>query len=186
MATIMTHALVPLAVAAIAGRQHVSPKLCFWAVIASLLPDADVVAFKLGIAYEHILGHRGFTHSLGFALAVGLMASFFAGYLQARRWVVCGLMTISCLSHPLLDALTDGGLGVALWWPLDDARYFAPWQPIAVSPIGIKNFITARGWAVLQSELVTVWLPLALFVVPAVLVRKWNKLNTRRPSHEME
>ena len=140
MATIMTHALIPVAVAAIAGRQHVSPRLCFWAVIASLLPDADVIAFKSGIAYEHILGHRGFTHSLGFALLVGVVASAIARSLQARPVVVFAIMTISCLSHPLLDALTDGGLGVAFFWPFDDARYFAPWQPIAVSPIGLKIF----------------------------------------------
>ena len=41
------------------------------------------------------------------------------------------------LSHPLLDALTTGGLGVALWWPWSDVRIFAPLRLIPVSPIGV-------------------------------------------------
>lgn len=61
-------------------------------------------------------------------------------------------------SHPLLDALTNGGLGVALFWPWSDARLFAPWRPIAVSPIG-AGFFGSRGLAVLGSELRWVWLP---------------------------
>jgi hypothetical protein len=43
-------------------------------------------------------------------------------------------------SHPLLDILTDGGLGCALFWPFDDTRYFAPWRPIPVAPIGLAFF----------------------------------------------
>lgn len=43
-------------------------------------------------------------------------------------------------SHPLLDILTDGGLGCALFWPFDGTRYFAPWRPIPVAPIGLAFF----------------------------------------------
>ena len=39
----------------------------------SLLPDADFVAFHLGIPYSHPLGHRGMTHSPAFALLVGIV-----------------------------------------------------------------------------------------------------------------
>jgi inner membrane protein len=35
-----------------------------------MLPDADVLAFKPGVAYGNIFGHRGFTHSLLFAFVV--------------------------------------------------------------------------------------------------------------------
>ena len=40
-------------------------------------------------------------------------------------------------SHALLDTLTDGGLGAALLWPFNFTRYFAPWRPIPVAPIGL-------------------------------------------------
>ena len=39
----------------------------------AMLPDADVVAFKLGIPYGATWGHRGASHSLVFALGVVLM-----------------------------------------------------------------------------------------------------------------
>ena len=38
-------------------------------------------------------------------------------------------------SHGVLDALTDGGPGVAFLAPFDDTRYFFPWRPIRVSPL---------------------------------------------------
>jgi inner membrane protein len=69
-------------------------------------------------------------------------------------------------SHGLLDALTDGGLGVAFFAPFDAGRYFLPWTPIRVSPIGL-GFFSARGAEVLASEVVWVWLP-ALALVAAV------------------
>jgi inner membrane protein len=65
-------------------------------------------------------------------------------------------------SHGVLDAMTDGGSGVAFWAPFDDGRYFLPWRPIPVSPIG-RGFFTARGAAVFESELLLVWLPAAIF-----------------------
>jgi hypothetical protein len=43
-------------------------------------------------------------------------------------------------SHPLLDTLTDGGLGCALFWPFDLTRYFAPSTPIPIAPIGLRFF----------------------------------------------
>ena len=69
----------------------------------------------------------------------------------------------SLISHPLSDMHTNGGLGVALWWPIDTGRYFFPWRPIEVSPFGIGNFIDLRGLKVLASEVVVMWLPLLCF-----------------------
>jgi inner membrane protein len=64
-------------------------------------------------------------------------------------------------SHPLLDTLTNGGLGIALFWPFDHTRYFAPWRPIPVSPIGL-GFFSPYGMFVALVELV-VFLPLFWF-----------------------
>jgi inner membrane protein len=43
-------------------------------------------------------------------------------------------------SHGILDAMTDGGLGVAFFSPFDDTRCFFPFRPIKVSPIGLSFF----------------------------------------------
>jgi inner membrane protein len=77
----------------------------------------------------------------------------------------------------LLDAMTDGGLGVAFFAPFDNHRYFLPWTPIRVSPIGLGRFFTSRGSAVIRSELLWIWLPVGALVVSALLLR------SRRPAN---
>lgn len=88
----------------------------------------------------------------------------FSRQLKSRAWVVFVLVFVATLSHPLLDMLTSGGLGVALYWPYSNERVFFDYRPIAVSPIGIANFFSARGWRVIQSELLWVWLPSAILM----------------------
>jgi inner membrane protein len=164
MPTIITHAVVPLALGLGLGAGVVSRRLLLAGIVASVMPDVDVVAFKLGIAYGDAVGHRGASHSIAFALLLGVIALLCARRLQATRAAAFAFVGLAALSHPLLDMFTDGGLGVALWWPFSLERVFAPWQVIAVSPIGINRFLSARGLAVLQSELMWVWVPmLALF-----------------------
>ena len=127
--------------------------------ISAFLPDADVLAFHFGIPYESVWGHRGWTHSAAFALAWGwLVACLFyrrqPGF-QALGWY----FTLATLSHPLLDMCTNGGRGVALFFPFDNERLFFPWRPILVSPLGVSNFFSPWGRRVLESECVYVLVP---------------------------
>lgn len=128
------------------GTRSLGVALAFSAL--SLLPDADVVAFRFGIPYAHPFGHRGATHSIAFAALVGLVA--LAASRDRRTALIVGL---TVLTHPLLDALTDGGLGVALLWPLSNHRFFAPWTPLPVAPIG-QRMLSPRGLYVVLVELV--------------------------------
>ena len=73
-------------------------------------------------------------------------------------------------SHGLLDAMTDGGLGVALFWPLSNQRFFLPLRPIPVAPIGRRMF-SQRGLTVLVSETV-LFLPLWLYALWPALTRR--------------
>ena len=89
--------------------------------VLALLPDIDVITFRLGIPYGAPLGHRGMTHSLAFALLVGLAAAVFLR-LRGRPWVRDAvLVTLVVASHGLLDACTTGGKGVEFFWPVDAA-----------------------------------------------------------------
>jgi inner membrane protein len=118
----------------------------------ALLPDLDVVAFALRVPYAAPFGHRGASHSLTAAVFAGVAAALLAracGARAARTGIVVGLVVAS---HGLLDALTDGGLGAALLWPFSDERFFAPWRPLPVAPIG-SRFWSARGLAVAATEL---------------------------------
>lgn len=179
MATIFTHTLVPLAARSVVGPQVFSRRLMVWAALATILPDADVIAFGLGIPYSDPFGHRGFTHSIAFAGTMGLMAYAFAPQLNSSRAAACSLIFLSVLSHPFLDSFTNGGLGVAWFWPLDNTRYFMPWQPLEVSPIGASGFFSSRGATVLVSEIKWVVAPMAAVMIAGRLTqaarKKWLK-----------
>ncbi|GGY22671.1 hypothetical protein GCM10008098_14970 [Rhodanobacter panaciterrae] len=141
-----------------------------------MLPDADVLTFKLGIAYADAFGHRGARHSIAFALLPALLAAALYKPLRTSAWQAAAFVGLSAVSHPLLDALTNGGLGVALGWPLDNHRFFFPWRPIEVSPIGVR-FFSMHGWQVIESELLWVWLPTGAL---ALLLWQLRRRHERR------
>jgi inner membrane protein len=123
----------------------------------SLAPDLDVIAFPLGVPYSAPFGHRGAAHSVFAALVLASAAALAtrltpaqtgSGQTRARLWLFC---TVVAASHGLLDALTDGGLGIALLWPLSNRRYFAPWTPIPVAPIGAR-MLASNGLRVVMTE----------------------------------
>jgi inner membrane protein len=164
MPTIFTHPAVPLAIGLGLGQSVIPWRLLFFGVIASVVPDLDVLAFKFGIPYASVIGHRGLTHSILFALAIAVLGLFAYRTFHASRLKTFAFLFVVTVSHAILDAFTNGGLGVALLWPLSSERFFAPWQVIQVSPIGV-HFFSARGLKVIISELLWVWLPcLALYV----------------------
>lgn len=169
MPTIMTHAIVPLALAAAAGRARISPKLALAGAALAVLPDADVVGFAIGVDYADPWGHRGATHAMAFAIMVaGAIASFWR---EARSIGAFLFLAFAMASHGLLDTMTSGGLGIALLWPVSDARFFAPITPIRVSPIG-ADFFSARGLATLVSELMLVWLICLAVALTGFLIRR--------------
>lgn len=158
----MSHAAVPIAGALLLGRSRLPVGVIVTGIAFAMLPDADVIGFGLGIDYADSWGHRGASHSLLFAVIAALFA---IALIRPQRYVIAGLfLFVAMASHGLLDALTNGGLGPALLWPWDQTRYFAPWTPIAVSPIGVADFLSARGLQVLYSELLWIWVPLAILV----------------------
>jgi len=149
------------------------------AIACAIVPDLDVVAFRLGIPYGALLGHRGFSHSLAFAIGLGLVAAILlrAGWPSGSPRPAFGrtfaLLAAATASHGLLDAATDGGLGVAFFSPFDETRYFLPWRPIAVSPIGIERFFSGGGSAAVRSELLWIGLSaLAVGLASRLIVRR--------------
>lgn len=110
MPTIVTHAAVPLCLGL--GSRIIPPRLLLAGGAIAMLPDADVLAFKLGVAYGHVFGHRGFTHSLLFAFALPTLAMLFHRQFRASAATVWSFLLVSLLSHSLLDSLTTGGKGV--------------------------------------------------------------------------
>lgn len=159
MPTIITHAAVPLALGLGLGGRLVPPRLLLAGIAASMIPDLDVIGLKLGIAYANDMGHRGITHSLLFALILGCLAAYLAPRFRARPFIAGLFVFVSCASHGLLDMCTNGGLGIAYFWPFSHERYFLPVHFIEVSPLAMDTVFGARGLQVAYSELRWVWLP---------------------------
>jgi len=171
MSSIISHPFIPMALTAAFPPGTVSSDVALLGVLCSIVPDLDVIGFLFGIRYADRLGHRGLTHSVFFAISLSaLLAFFFFQDGDGSRAAILLFLFLSTLSHPLLDAMTDGGLGVAFFAPFDHKRYFLPWRPIAVPPIGIGAFFSARGWQVMKSELRWIWLPsIAMFLIAHML-----------------
>ena len=107
-------------------------------VVAALLPSSRsrialplLIGAFLGISpdFDYALNwlrvgrggwHHGFTHSLPFALLIGMVM-----VVLLREWKARSLMvfTGAFASHTLLDYLLTESQGVALWWPFTDHRY---------------------------------------------------------------
>jgi inner membrane protein len=177
MPTLITHPVVALAAAPCLKATRKRGGLVLIGMLLTMLPDLDVVAFRFGIPYGHMLGHRGFSHSILFALLTSSLAAFFFRQPRTGRWLLAwGYLFICAMSHGFLDAMTNGGLGVGLFIPFSARRYFFDFRPIDVSPLSLESFLSGRGLAILQNELVVVWLPAALlFVATYWLSRKASK-----------
>jgi inner membrane protein len=153
--------------------------LKFWilSLACSSLPDLDVIGYRwLYIPSYEFFGHRGFFHSPFFAALLGILIASICyrkeGFLSVQWWKYALYFFALTASHGLLDALTNGGNGIALLSPLTNERYFFPWTPIEVSPLSIGRFISQRGLTVLKSEALWVWGPCLLILVFLKIRRK--------------
>lgn len=179
MASIISHPAVPLAIGLALGSRVIPRRLLEFGVVASILPDIDVAAFRFGIPYGDMFGHRGFTHSISFAVLLGAVFACFSKVGRERRLAVVCFTAFAAISHGLLDALTNGGLGVGFFAPFSRQRYFFPADWIEVSPIG-TGFFSARGLAVLRSELLVVWLPCLALGLLGFALRHWKRCVEER------
>jgi len=175
MSTVLTHAFVSAAATRTVMGPGATRRMYVLAAVCSMAPDLDVIGLRLGIPYGHLLGHRGLSHSAAFAVVLSLAVLLVGGTglrrLSGRWWVLWALLLAIALSHGLLDAMTNGGLGVAFWSPFSNARYFLPLRPLVVSPIGLTRMFSPWGARVIASELLWVWAPMTICLLTAECVR---------------
>lgn len=171
MASLFGHGLVGYTLSKIADSKH-NRLLVLLAIVSAILPDIDVLAFHFGIPYLHPFGHRGFTHSLVFALIWATFLSVFLG--KARKGVFFLVLFFSTVSHSVLDALTTGGKGVGFFIPFSSERFFFPIRVIKVSPIGISEFFSKWGLQVIISELKYIAVPCVVVLLFLYLIKRLN------------
>ena len=175
MASLFGHVAASTALGLAFFPKQVRPATLLLAGFCAFAPDLDVLAFRYGIPYESQWGHRGWTHSLVFAIMLGGLMGLMFKYLDKKSGTaLTAWLMLSTASHPLLDMMTNGGRGVALWWPVSAERIFAPFRPIQVSPLSAADFFSPWGLEVLASEVIWIGLP----ALALVLVARW--LNYKR------
>jgi inner membrane protein len=191
MATAFSHALVGGALAQFGPDEVPKIRLTLVLMVIAVLPDLDVLAFKLGIAYTHPLGHRGFSHSILFGFLIALVCVFFL--VKRQRWfgkpwwIVYFLLVFSSVSHGFLDALTDAGKGIGFFIPFDNQRYFLPWRIIKTSPVDPTMFFSQRGLRIMGNEIKIVWLPVLVFSCGLQILFWWKrKRNKTLPAKGLE
>src|SRR5215467_14355411 len=126
MASPVSHAIVAVTIGMAFPQPRPLGRYCL-AVAVSVLPDIDVIGSFNGVEYGSLLGHRGLTHSLAFAAIVaGILITIPAigSPSWGPRWPTWLYLFLACASHGLLDAMTDGGLGIAFFSPFSNTRYF--------------------------------------------------------------
>ena len=161
MPTVLTHAALPLVAAWGSGPARIPPRLALAGAVLALAPDLDVLGRAFAVPHYAMLGHRGISHSLLFALALACLA---VPLMPAGRrlWAVLFLFAAAA-SHGLADMFTHGSKGIMLWWPLSDTRYGWPLQPIEASGILVRSIANGSLPGILLAELVWLVLPALLF-----------------------
>jgi inner membrane protein len=178
VASLFTHAFVGAAIGRGAGLAWRKDRRFWPTVVAlSILPDIDSLGFHMGVPYGALWGHRGLTHSLLFALLVGIWGAMWLDGRFHRQWKLAFVLFLVVASHGVLDAMTNGGLGVAFFSPIDTERYFLPWRPILVSPIGAGRFFSTWGMRIMANEILWIWCPTIAVLVLIKLAKSLKEAD---------
>ena len=103
------------------------------AAICAVAPDLDLIGWPLGVPFNAPLGHRGLTHSIPFAILLGVGAAgvFLRGFPSRERIRAAVALVLATVTHGVLDALTTySPTGPAFWAPFSNARYRFLWTPL--------------------------------------------------------
>jgi LexA-binding, inner membrane-associated putative hydrolase len=143
---------------------------------AAVAPDLDLL-FRYVDGRNH---HQAQTHSVGAALAAGLLVALFAAWRGAARPARLGLWAgLAWGSHILLDYLgrdTHPPIGLLALWPLSDAYYKFPW-PVFWDIGRTLDLTTVR-----HNVVAVAWELVILTPIPALLLRRRLRTGGRSTS----
>jgi inner membrane protein len=144
--------------------------------ILGALPDVDAL-YRDWVVHRDLFGHRGLTHSIFFAVFVGLILALLFVKLgwhnRQKVWALAISFVVATASHGFFDAMTTGGSGVGFFAPFETRRYFFPIRPIPVAPFSAADLFSARGLNLFIWEFALLW----TFAIGAVI---WHRGNLPR------
>ena len=182
MASPMTHCFVGF----LGARAASMRRLYLVSLFCSALPDIDgfITRFAARLFGLHLDGplwsHRGFSHSLLFALLVGIGAALYTQrllrYEKPLSLLILYFFALTA-SHGLIDAITHGGEGVMFFSPFHGGRYLFPFGPVPTARI--REWFGTQGLITFAHEVLWIWLPLTMAYGGLQLLRKGKALRSR-------
>ncbi len=159
----VAHSLLGASLVAAVLPRDVRPRHYLPLAAGAVLANAPDLDFILVFASGSRSWHRGFTHSIAFALAVALTFLLALGRRRARKAAAYGL---AFASHAFLDFVTtkEGG-GLTLLWPFSAERMGLRWFGLSELPSGLPpaELLKSAG------------LELLLFAPPFLLLLWWRR-----------
>jgi inner membrane protein len=169
----LTHIAIGACIGEIALGKRIGRKAMMVGAAAQSLPDIDFLAAFWLDTTRNLLAHRGFTHSLLFAVLASLaMAALLRRWrvfssVTYLRWLIFWLMQV--LIHVFMDAFNNYGVG---WFePFSQRRisfntiyvadpFFSIWPGIALLILVIirKTHLRRKWWATMGISLAFIYL----------------------------
>ena len=175
----VAHGLIGASVVA-ALRPSAEPDRWKWLAFGAFLgiaPDFDFALNWLRISWGG--WHHGFTHSIPFAVVVGLLTIVVLRQWKLRSFLVFGGAYVS---HTLLDYMLTESRGVALWWPFTNYRYKLR-LPNPIEYSWSNDSVTQAAFDLLRISLIEflIFAPILLTVISARHI-----INKRSQSEPMK
>jgi inner membrane protein len=177
MPSVFTHIFIAGALGKTYTAENMPARFWVLAAVCSILPDIDIIGYYFfGIRYNSMFGHRGFFHSVTFALLLSVVVVMLVfptiQRFSKKWWFMFAFFFLVTASHGILDSMTDKGMGVGFFIPFDNTRYFMPWRPIYASPMKIARFFSQAGIEVMIAEIIWIWIPMMVFYAAVAVYRK--------------
>jgi len=180
MASVFGHIASIIGIKKIFPDKDFGTKTLLLGSLCSIIPDIDVISENFGIIGEDkydFLAHRGFTHSILFGIIWSIIIIIVFHRKDVKKYYVLGLFYFICTcSHGVLDSMTNGGVGISFFFPINTDRYFLPIRVIEVSPLGISSFFSEWGLEVLINEFKYIGIPaMTLYLIGRIVNKKIYK-----------
>lgn len=166
MASPWAHAIAGAAAGAFYQAPRQRRRVITLAAICAVAPDLDLIGWPLGISPFAPLGHRGLSHSIAFAVALGAVVAvtLLPAVTRRERVAAAAVLILATVTHSVLDALTTyAPTGPAFLAPVSNHRYRFAWLPLT----GAGGLATDFG-----REAVYVCLPALVLIV---LTEWWRR-----------
>ena len=159
----ITHIVIGASVGEIFVGKQLRRKALWWGMVAQSLPDIDFIASFWKSPAEDLLAHRGFTHSLLFALIASVFCALLAEKMHRKHdislknWMI--FFGVQICIHLFLDSMNAYGTG--LLEPFSHQRFsfnvlfvadpfFSIWAALALIAVFIfRTHKNKTHWAII-------------------------------------